>query len=366
MPIRINCKHCGKRFSAWDDLIGKPVKCPKCQQQMIVPGGDSQLPPAPPPPQAPAPAASPAPQQAVPQPAVPPPPPPPPPAAAVQPPLEAEVPPPLTPLEEDDSLPQPPTGPSPVVLPGASIYGQSQLGAPAEGDLDESDELPFACPHCNHPMPAHEDLCDQCGYHQVLKRCIDVSDGMPQQDKSVGFERVFRGQLTDADSATSTLIGLKVALVVFALLFLFICHPWSWLVAAAGIAGFLLLRQRRFKGSAQPQGSAVNQDFLAETLWSSLLSVQRLAGWRQLTWPFSKTKALTLHDATFTDDDLAGLENLAEYQSLDLQGTQISDNGLRQLEKMKQLRFLVVRATNVTAAGAQRLQQALPDMWIWF
>ena len=36
MPIRVVCKHCGKQFSAWDDLIGKAVKCPKCQQQLEI------------------------------------------------------------------------------------------------------------------------------------------------------------------------------------------------------------------------------------------------------------------------------------------------------------------------------------------
>ena len=96
------------------------------------------------------------------------------------------------------------------------------------------------------------------------------------------------------------------------------------------------------------------------------LNFQRAAGWRAGAWPFPTTKAMTLHDSTFTDQDLSSIENLSTYETLDLEGTQLSNAGLEQLENMKQLRYLVVRRTNVTVAGVQRLQQALPKASIWF
>jgi hypothetical protein len=36
MPIAVACK-CGKKFQAPDNLAGKRVKCPGCQQSLMVP-----------------------------------------------------------------------------------------------------------------------------------------------------------------------------------------------------------------------------------------------------------------------------------------------------------------------------------------
>jgi len=40
MPIAVACK-CGKKFQAPDSLAGKRVKCPGCQQLLVVPGGQA-------------------------------------------------------------------------------------------------------------------------------------------------------------------------------------------------------------------------------------------------------------------------------------------------------------------------------------
>jgi len=232
--------------------------------------------------------------------------------------------------------------------------------------LDDSDELPSACPKCQQPLPRHEDLCDHCGYHRILKRCIDISDGVHKPDKSTGFERLFRGQLHDADSAAGTLKLMKIVGAFLALVFLFVCHPWSWLVAIGGVIAFLVWRRQRHQLRPASADSAVNQDVVSSLAWSAMLGLQRTLGWRASQWPFAPTRALTLHDPTFTDAHLLQLDGLHDFQTLDLEGTQISNDGLLRLEQMKQLRYLVFRRTNVTAAGAQRLQSALPNAWIWF
>jgi hypothetical protein len=205
------------------------------------------------------------------------------------------------------------------------------------------------------------------GYHRVLKRRIDVSEGVNKPDKSVGFERLFKGQLADANSAESTLLMIKVVGGLMAAAFLFVCHPWSWLVAVAVGAGYFIYRKKgRSSTAGDADPSAVNQDVASTFLWTVVLSFQRAVGWRVPAWPFPTTKALTLHDSTFTDQDLSDVEDLASYETLDLEGTQLSNAGLEQLHKMKQLRNLVVRGTNVTVAGVQRLQQALPRACIWY
>ena len=368
MPIRINCKHCGKKFSAWDDLVGKSVQCPKCQKKMTVPGGDIELPTAP--------------------------------SAEVVSLGEDDIELPTAPsaevvsLGEDDivappvssgyeplpnaatgasefSLPMPSVSPAPKARAARKPASTTAPAAASDDLLDDGDDLPFGCPNCSQPMPPHEDLCDHCGYHRILKRKLDISEGIAKPDKTTGFERMFRGQLEDADSADGMLKVMKVvaAVAAFALVVaLFICGGLVGAligIAIIGGAGFFLYRQRQSQSSAA-NDSAMNQDAFSAASWGFVLFVQRAAGWRLPQWPFPKTKALILHDRTFTDEDLAEMEELPQYQTLDLEGTQLSNDGLKHLERHKQLRYLVVRGTNVTAGGVQQLQQALPEAWIWF
>lgn len=345
MPIRVVCRHCGKQFSAWDDLVGKPVKCPKCQGQMLVPGGDSPLssPPGSPAPPAPTRPAAPisSPQWSDPAPK----PPRPAPAPAPQPTVRN-----LPPL--------PPVAPRPDAPPAYS--------ATHADDLSDGDELPYACPSCNQPMPRTEDLCDHCGYHRVLKRRIEV-EGIKKPDNTVGFERFFKSQLDNQDTAASTLLLMKIVGGLFLLGFLFLCFGWwSLLLVAVGVVAFVILRRKQLsRVKANAEATEINRDFLSTMLWGLILGFQRTFGWRLPAWPFKKTRALTLHDPAFGDDELAELENLSSFETLDLEGTKVTNACLPHLEPLKQLRFIVVRRTNVTPAAAIRLQQALPEAWIW-
>ena len=48
MPIKVSCS-CGAAFAAKDELAGKTVKCPKCQQPLAIPGGAAAAPQVAPP-----------------------------------------------------------------------------------------------------------------------------------------------------------------------------------------------------------------------------------------------------------------------------------------------------------------------------
>jgi DNA-directed RNA polymerase subunit RPC12/RpoP len=336
MPIRVVCKHCGKQFSAWDDLVGNTVQCPKCQQQMVIYSGNDALdePAKPTPPPANRPVAS-----------------------SVK----------TTPVKTTPVTPRPVAPPMPSIPAPPPATRSTGSGAYAADDFDDSDDLPYACPHCHQSMPASEDLCDHCGYHRILKRRIDVSEGIKKPDKSVGFERLLKGQLADANSAESTLLLIKIVGGVIAAGILLVClGKWSVILVAIAAAGFFYWKAKRSPTAADADPSAVNRDVVSTFFWTIALTVQRAAGWRVAAWPFPPTKALTLHDSTFTDQDLSSVEDLAKYETLDLEGTQLSNKGLEKLAQMKQLRYLVVRRTNVTVAGVQRLQQALPKACVWF
>jgi hypothetical protein len=240
------------------------------------------------------------------------------------------------------------------VFPTATRSGRSP-------DFDDDDRLPMGCPNCNATMEPNDDLCDACGYHLILKKVIDISE-MPKRNKTTGFERVLQEQLHDPESASNTLLWVKIlgcALLVGVLVLCLGSFWWIGVLAGAGLAGWWWVQHRK-----QGEGG-VNRDPISLVAWPMILFFQRLAGWRVMKWPFRKARALTICDPKFQDDELEELERLNELEAIDLQGTGITDAGLDHLRSLKQLRFLVLRRTKVTPAAVERLQQDLPKTMIW-
>jgi len=359
MPIRITCRHCGKAFSAWDDLVGKAVQCPKCQQSMVVPASNPVSPDersgagGASPPRSPgnrprprgdfntaAPAGN--------NPAVPPKP-------ALTRPVSAR------PTGSPPSArPRPPSKAPPGQYVTAAQF------APQQGGFDATDEPPTTqCQNCDATMPADDELCNACGYHRVLKRVIDL-DGIQSSDSSAGFEHFVQRHLTDPEGAGSMLFLAKALGAVILAVVLLFCLGWYALVviglAAIGFAvWYFVLRKKDVADTDSP----INRDPLSVAFWRGTLWLQRTLNWRTPEPPFSNLRALTLHDPGFQDEDLGDLEELHEFDVLDLEGTGITDEGVKYLKRLKKLRFVVLRRTGVTSSGVRRLQEALPEAWIW-
>ncbi|MGE0759240.1 MAG: hypothetical protein AB7F89_10340 [Pirellulaceae bacterium] len=384
MPIRVNCPQCGKPFSAWDDLVGKSVQCPKCKHTMILGGDHPQLgsstqapkassgpaaglrPAAPSvnpsrPPASPsgpaagkrpsgggAPTGAPTGTSAAPRKVVPPAP-----GSGARSPLSPALPP----------LPRPGV---PAPGRGPQLTSQPRSNVPPPPDFGGDESLPLGCPKCNAPMKPHDDLCDACGYHLVLKKVIDISD-MKKRSNATGFERMLEGQLNDAESAGATLIWIKLVACFLLLGCCVIClGRWWWLgVLGAGSAGAYFWMRSRGAARSDATGSAVNQDPVSRLIWSLVLSLQRVAGWRRPEWPFPKARSLTLWDPQLTDDELAEWEGLSELEAIDLESSGITDESLEHLRQANSLRFLVLRGTQVTPAGVARLQADLPQLYVW-
>jgi len=67
------------------------------------------------------------------------------------------------------------------------------------------------------------------------------------------------------------------------------------------------------------------------------------------------------------DKQLAELADLGELEVLDLGGTQVSDESVGLLKRLRPtLRCLVLRNTHITPEAVDDLQQALPQVWIWY
>ena len=378
----MTCTQCGKAFSAWDDLVGKTVQCPKCQQKMVVPSANPVSPAERSGPERSG-AAGRAGQGAG--------------AGSGQPGARSGsspagsmgLPPtrsagPTRNVDRADRAESPATVARPIANPArrpaaappkgssaSSATGRSSLPKRpvVEEDMDDSDELPHGCPNCNAPMPRDEDLCDACGYHRILKKVLDM-DGIHRPKTATGFERLIAPQLTEGETVTNLLLWLKIAgfFVLAFILFLIIGTPGPVLVLLAA-GGYFAYRWWRATQAAEAEDRDgepdVNRDPVSIFLWTLWLWWNRTMGWRSPTAPYAPLRSLTLRDPQFSDVDLRESDEIANYEVLDLEGTGITDNGIHFLATQKQLRFVVLRRTKVTAAGLQRLQQALPDATLW-
>lgn len=348
MPIRVSCTNCGKQFSAWEDLIGKAVKCPKCQHEMIVQKGAAGKTPS----KAANKTSSKTPQKAAGTPRARRPAAPPKPAPAA--PYTGTAPTPITQAESAQAA-------KPRTEHRISSRPSRDESPDHESDFDDSDALPIACPNCNAPMPPQEDLCDHCGYHKILGKVIDL-DGVQRRNNATGFERAVQKHLHGEDTA-GMLFWTKITAGFFLLLVLRFClGGWFWIAGLLLIGGYLLYQKQR---TASGDEASVNADPVSQALWLLALHVQRAIGWRKAEWPFSQVRALVLRDPKFDDEDVEDLENMDDIQAVDFEGTGISNAGLSYLADCRTLRFIVLRRTKVTSEGVRRLQQALPEAWIW-
>ena len=214
-------------------------------------------------------------------------------------------------------------------------------------------------------MEPDDDLCNVCGYHLILKKVIDM-DGIHRPDRSTGFDRVVKKHLDDSESTTDMLLWAKLGGIFFVALICFVClGAWGLLIGVFLVIGYFIYQARLRVKAEDNLEAQIETDPLAAITWSGMLTLQRLVGWRSLEPPFAPLRVLTLRDGAFGNDELAQVEDLDQYEVLDLEGTGITDAGLGRLKAQKQLRFLVVKNAAVTAVGVQRLQQSIPTAWIW-
>jgi hypothetical protein len=70
---------------------------------------------------------------------------------------------------------------------------------------------------------------------------------------------------------------------------------------------------------------------------------------------------LDLTNASVSDEQIAGFQDVPRLTTLRLDGTKVTDKGLEVLASLGSLRELSLLGTNVTPKGVRRLRQALPN-----
>jgi hypothetical protein len=269
--------------------------------------------------------------------------------------------------------PKPPASAAPVATPPVPKPPSAPVGKPKQAapsaeiaDCDDREDLPFGCPNCNAEMEPNDDLCNACGYHLILKKVIDMG-GVDRPDTSTGFDRVVKKHLSDPESTANTMLWFKMGGLFLVLVLVLVClGVWGLAIGAVLVVGYLLYAARlKIKAEDNPD-IHVERDPIAAIMWATMLTFQRMFGWRSLQPPFGVLCVLTLKNESFTNDDLGQIEDLKKLQVLDLEGTGITDAGLIHLKGRKKICFLVVKNTAVTSVGVERLQRSIPTAWIWY
>jgi hypothetical protein len=123
MPIKVQCA-CGAAFAAKDELAGRTVKCPKCQQPLAIPAAASAAPAAARQPAAPRPMSAPLPSQAA----------------------------------------------APAGQSTGDLFDEMGMQAPQAGKIP--------CPGCATPMPVEAIICIKCGFNKRIGRRMETVKGV--------------------------------------------------------------------------------------------------------------------------------------------------------------------------------------------
>jgi hypothetical protein len=98
--------------------------------------------------------------------------------------------------------------------------------------------------------------------------------------------------------------------------------------------------------------------------WHVMLEVCRATRWRWLAGrePY---KVLDVRGQQLSESQLLGRGDLTEYHVIDAEGVPLTDAGLARMKGLRRLQRLVVRGSSASREALFRLQQDLPDAWIW-
>ena len=270
MPITVTCRRCEHEFSAWEDLAGQLVQCPKCEADVYV-GDDEDWDED----------------------------------------DESE--------DDDDELRLAPAE--------ESLITPTSMALPVAGAEDDEsevfDEMPENCPKCGAEL--NSELCGACNYHVKLRRVIasDVETYAP--DENLGFKRWFNSQLSEGESFDSVFFWGKILFGFLLAGFTLIFFPYSLIITIPIVAAvvFLYVMIKRSPKSGD--------DAFYDVGSQMTLKIIRATGWRKLEWPFPKCKHYSVANTDFSDGDVAEMSSTGEIEALDFSGCPITDASLPHL-----------------------------------
>ncbi len=220
------------------------------------------------------------------------------------------------------------------------------------------------CKQCGGTLEANR-RCTQCGYQATLQASQQPID--PDKIQLAGFQRwlarfVWQGNSTAVMAAIHLLVGLVLFMVVVT----GCAGGGLGVVVSLSLAGALALAYLSLIHASRriARRPAARLSWWQRGGWNGILAICRASGWRFLHGgkPF---RVLDLRREQLSEHQLLARADLVDYEVLDAEGIPMSDAGLVRLKGLRRLRRLVIRGSRVSPEGVFRLQQDLPDAWIW-
>ncbi len=223
------------------------------------------------------------------------------------------------------------------------------------------------CPKCG-AMLDDQKHCTKCRYTQRKTKSDDQT--LNEMDvKLTGFLLFIRNRfavqmspfaLTAIYFSLTALLCIVIVTIGYLVLggYAILILPVPLAIAALSIVVYLKVREFCTVPGAE-------LDSWQKPIWDFVLSSVRGSNWNT---KFIKpdSKVIDGRADPPTDQELLMYPDLNIASVVDLEGAPVSDAGLVALRSLKDLRYIVLKNTQVTREGVFRLQQTVPQAWIWY
>ena len=256
--------------------------------------------------------------------------------------------------------------PSPATQTSAQPSAASSQGS-SSGSLKMGRFDPTVrCPECGSLLDARK-RCTKCRYQQRTSK----TDDQPLDEievKPAGFILFVRRKLARdlSGTAITAVCAIFIALVCFIALTAAFCALGGWGVIALPFIGLFVMvcGVIYFKTRELCTKPAAQLAVWQRPLWDWVLGQVRGQNWNT-KYITEGMKVVDMRGQAVSDQDLFLIPQLSKCRVLDLENAPITDAGLIALRSLPNLRYLVLKNCPVSNEAVFRLQQSIPDAWIW-
>ncbi len=238
-------------------------------------------------------------------------------------------------------------------------------------DTDEKSVLAGSedgCPKCGSSLDDFGN-CTKCKFSKTVYESA-TTPFKKLKLKPAGFQKWFLATMSDQVSFSVVAfffhaMMLFLTIAAFALSFV-APSPFGLILGVTSLVVGLTYMGMVFKGYQLASNPEAKLAWFQKPFWYGILLFARRLKWQGYDTRYKGRLILDLRNEPVSDDNVMSIKGLKKCSVLDLEGTKISDETLRELYGQSNLHCLVVRRTFVTHEGVVRLQQANPNLWIWY
>ena len=222
------------------------------------------------------------------------------------------------------------------------------------------------CPKCGG-LYSKDGVCTLCNYVEPMRKAQrDLEE--KQIVKPAGFQLWLMRLSNEPSTAGLVGYSFFGAMNLFALLAMIggiLSASVLGVLLAVAAAFFAVLLWTMFVKTRQLAADPKASLGIFSPIWNLVLLAARQMKWEHYDSQLQQRKIIDLRHQEVNDETWFMVDGFKQAQVVDLQGCDIGDNGIRHLYGHHHLQCLVIKNTRVTAEAAANLQQSLPRLWIW-